>query len=230
MKEILRLLKRHLKLSTLFKLCILFLCITLVKPNFNEVKVTEYKRTSSIYLRASDFRRPPSGFMDLVVEEVHPLPPLHFNPLDITQPSNISKEHLSIYINKCCPLWSGLEEDLLAIDKKLNILFLLSVAQTETSTGRFCVGNYNCFNIRQHNSYTYVNYFSFAESIEDFADLILRGYVAEDAVWYEEPWQDYSGTWHTSASIYTIGIHYATSAWAPYVENLAWEIHSFCNR
>lgn len=150
-----------------------------------------------------------------------------FDPLDITKPSNLTKVELSEYLSTYCKYWVGLEDFLLSKDKEINLIFLLSVAKTETGAGQITHGSYNCFNIRQENSYAFVNYNSYEESIEDFIHLILRGYVAEDGIWYEEPWYDYNGNYHTSTSIHTIGLHYASEIWAPYIENIGYEIKNF---
>ena len=150
-----------------------------------------------------------------------------FDPYDITKPSNLTKPELSKYLSTYCKYWIGLEDFLLSKDKEINLIFLLSVAKTETGAGQVTHGSYNCFNIRQENSYAFVNYSSYEESIEDFIHLILNGYVAEDGIWYEEPWYDYSGNYHTSTSIRTIGLHYAGEIWAPYIENIGYEIKYF---
>ena len=150
-----------------------------------------------------------------------------FDPYDITKPSNLTKPELSKYLSTYCKYWIGLEDFLLSKDKEINLIFLLSVAKTETGAGQVTHGSYNCFNIRQENSYAFVNYSSYEESIEDFIHLILNGYVAEDGIWYEEPWYDYSGNYHTSTSIHTIGLHYAGEIWAPYIENIGYEIKYF---
>ena len=150
-----------------------------------------------------------------------------FDPYDITKPSNLTKPELSKYLSTYCKYWVGLEDFLLSKDKEINLIFLLSVAKTETGAGKVTHGSYNCFNIRQENSYAFVNYSSYEESIEDFIHLILNGYVAEDGIWYEEPWYDYRGNYHTSTSIHTIGLHYAGEIWAPYIENIGYEIKYF---
>ena len=150
-----------------------------------------------------------------------------FDPYDITKPSNLTKPELSKYLSTYCKYWVGLEDFLLSKDKEINLIFLLSVAKTETGAGQVTHGSYNCFNIRQENSYAFVNYSSYEESIEDFIHLILNGYVAKDGIWYEEPWYDYSGNYHTSTSIHTIGLHYAGEIWAPYIENIGYEIKYF---
>ena len=155
---------------------------------------------------------------------------VYFDPFDITQPSNLTYEQLHKYLATYCKNWVGLEDYLLSKDKEINLIFLLSVAKTETGAGIITHGWYNCFNIRQENSYAFVNYNSYEESIDDFIHLILNGYVAEDGIWYEEPWIDYNGVEHTSKSVHTIGLHYASEIWAPYIENICWEIKSFSEK
>lgn len=157
-------------------------------------------------------------------------PALSFNPYDITEPSNLTYRQLHNYLSAYCKNWVGLEDFLLQKDKEINLIFLLAVAKTETGAGIITHGYYNCFNIRQENSYYFVNYNSYEESIEDFIYLILKGYVAEDGTWYEQPWVDYIGMTHTSTSLHTIGLHYADSIWAPYIENIGWEIKAYAEK
>lgn len=165
--------------------------------------------------------------IDITLSEEETVEYFDFDPLDITKPSNLTKAELSEYLSTYCKYWVGLEDFLLSKDKEINLIFLLSVAKTETGAGQITHGSYNCFNIRQENSYAFVNYNSYEESIEDFIYLILKGYVAEDGIWYEEPWYDYNGNYHTSTSIHTIGLHYAGEIWAPYIENIGYEIKNF---
>ena len=215
------------KLIYFFTFINLFLSLNLLNCQYKDVK------SNIIYISIKDssvaptlYRIPPHRVSSIEVKIEEPQY-FEFDPYDITKPSNLTKAELSEYLSVYCKYWVGLEDFLLLKDKEMNLIFLLSVAKTETGAGQITHGSYNCFNIRQENSYAFVNYNSYEESIEDFIYLILKGYVAEDGIWYEEPWYDYSGNYHTSTSIHTIGLHYAGEIWAPYIENIGYEIKHF---
>ncbi len=214
------------KLIYFFTFVNLFLSLNLlnyqekdIKSNVIHISIEDSSIAPTLY------KIPPYRLIS--IEEKLNLQGFDFDPYDITKPSNLTKAELSKYLSIYCKYWVGLEDFLLSKDKEINLIFLLSVARTETGAGQFTRGNYNCFNIRQENSYAFVDYNSYEASIEDFIHLILKGYIAEDGTWYEEPWYDHNGNYHTSTSIHTIGLHYADEVWAPYVENIGYEIQYF---
>lgn len=140
---------------------------------------------------------------------------LHYNPDDITQPSQMTLEQLESFTQKYCPCWVGLEEHLLTLDDELNLIFLLSVGRMETWAGSECVGDYNSFNIR-YNSGGYVDYASYKDSIDDFVRLITEEYLDPD------------GLWHEGVSIESVSVHYAESTrWADGITDLGYEIYEY---
>ena len=139
---------------------------------------------------------------------------LHFNPEDVSQPSNMTLEQLKSFTVKYCPEWVGLEEYILTLDSEVNLIFLLSVARMETWAGIRTVGDYNCFNIR-YNSGAYCDYTSYTESIDHFVQLITEEYLNPEGRWYE------------GVSIHAIGLHYAQERWAPGITNLCYEIYEY---
>lgn len=215
------------KIIYFFTFVNLFLSLNL--SSYEPKDITIYISIKDSAVAPTLYRVPPHrvSSIDITLSEEEGVEYFDFDPLDITKPSNLTKAELSEYLSTYCKYWVGLEDFLISKDKEINLIFLLSVAKTETGAGQITHGSYNCFNIRQENSYAFVNYNSYEESIEDFIYLILKGYVAEDGIWYEEPWYDYSGNYHTSTSIHTIGLHYAGEIWAPYIESIGYEIKHF---
>lgn len=140
---------------------------------------------------------------------------IHFNPSDITEPSNMSRADIEDFVERRCSFWladSGIIDHLMDIDSEINLVFLLAVARTETGAGEVCVGWHNSFNVRNADG-TYTDYWSYTESIDDFVNLILTQYI------------DSEGDWHEGTSIDSINIHYAESPiWSEYVTNIGYEI------
>lgn len=141
---------------------------------------------------------------------------LHFNPDDISEPSNMTLEQLKSFTEVYCTSWVGLEDYILAKDSEVNLIFLLSVGRMETWAGEACVGDYNCFNIR-YDSGDYVDYTSYQASLDDFVRLITEEYLDPD------------GLWHEGTSIEAIGTHYAQPKWAPGITDLCYEIYDIIN-
>lgn len=145
-----------------------------------------------------------------VIEE--PLP-LIFDASDVRVPSNITEEQLHLFILRYCPEWVGLEETILQYDSRINLIFLLAVARAETWAGSAVVGDYNCFNTKDFYTGEYVDYESYAHSIDAFVRLIENQYLSEDGLW-----------WEGGYSVEKIGMHYATPVWAEGITKLAEEI------
>lgn len=140
---------------------------------------------------------------------------IHFNPSDITESSGMSRADIEDFVERRCSAWlsePGIIDHLVEIDSKMNVVFLLSVARTETGGGEVCVGWHNCFNVRNADG-SYTDYWSYTESIDDFVNLILSQYIDE------------AGDWHEGTSIDSINIHYAEApTWGEYVSDIGYEI------
>lgn len=140
---------------------------------------------------------------------------IHFNPSDITESSGMPRADIADFVERRCSAWlsePGIIDHLVEIDSKINVVFLLSVARTETGGGEVCVGWHNSFNVRNADG-SYTDYWSYTESIDDFVNLILSQYIAED------------GDWHEGTSIDSINIHYAEApTWGEYVADIGYEI------
>lgn len=156
-----------------------------------------------------------------VVEEEEESKEFTFDILDITKPSNISKKQLEYFIALRCPEWIGLEDYILSLDEKINIVFLLTVGRLESGAGYDVVGDFNCFNTRDFYTGKYINYNSYKESIDAFVNLILEQYCAEDGMWHEEYVKDEVSY---GKAIMAIAKHYADEEWGHNVINLGEEI------
>lgn len=166
----------------------------------------------------------PVAAVPVVVEDDYAVEDgLVFDVLDVTRPSNITREQLEYFISARCPRWIGLEDYILSFDDRINIVFLLAVARGETGAGANVVGSYNCFNVRSSRTGAYLNYSSYTESIDSFVNLILNSYCAEDGI-YHEVYVDSNGVPHGSA-IMGISRHYASEAWGHGIIRLGREIY-----
>lgn len=148
-----------------------------------------------------------------VTVEVECTLPLIFNALDVTQCSNMTLEQLKAFVARYCPEWVGLEEQILELDSRINLIFLLSVARCETGAGENVVGAFNCFNTKDFYTGDYVDYSTHYESIVHFCDLIEYDYVSPDGLWYGG-----------DSSLATIATTYASEAWGDGILELADEI------
>lgn len=135
-----------------------------------------------------------------------------YTPDDVRKPSGMTLEQLQRYVSVFCKPWVGLEEEILKYDNEVNLVFLLSVGRWETWGGEACVGEYNSFNIKYDDKDVYVDYDSYIEGIDAFVRLIKDRYLAED------------GKWHEGVSVESIGIHYATPAWAPVIADYGYTV------
>lgn len=135
-----------------------------------------------------------------------------YTPDDVRKPSGMTLEQLKCYVSVFCKPWIGLEEEILKYDSEVNLVFLLSVGRWETWGGEACVGEYNSFNIKYDDKDVYVDYDSYIEGIDAFVRLIRDRYLAED------------GAWHEGVSVESIGMHYATPAWAPVIADYGYEL------
>lgn len=135
---------------------------------------------------------------------------LHLNVYDVSEPSNLTVDHIKDFIANYTQ-WTGLEEYLISRDDDINLIFLLAVARTETGGGAKCVGNYNCFNIKDGKGH-YRDYNSYEESIDHFIRLINTHYIDPD------------GKYYNGTSIYDIAKNYASDYWGTYVANLAQDL------
>ena len=135
-----------------------------------------------------------------------------YTPDDVRKPSGMTLEQLQRYVSVFCKPWVGLEEEILKYDNEVNLVFLLSVGRWETWGGEACVGEYNSFNIKYDDKDVYVDYDSYIEGIDAFVRLIKDRDLAED------------GKWHEGVSVESIGIHYATPAWAPVIADYGYTV------
>lgn len=137
---------------------------------------------------------------------------IHLNVDNVAESSNLTKNQIKSFIKEYTE-WEGLEDYLIECDKEINLIFLLAVARTETGGGKYCVGTYNCFNIKGRNG-KYRNYDSYEESIDHFIRLIKDSYISPD------------GKYYCGEGIDDIGVHYATSNWGTYVTKLANQLYN----
>ena len=180
-------------------------------PEFEFVENVVSEGIVPVDIQADDAKEPIT-IEPAVPEPVIEIKTVHFNPWNITEPSNMSLADIEDFVARRCPEWRGLEGYLQSLDSRINLVFLFAVARMETWAGSECVGYYNCFNIRNPDG-SYTDYSSYTASIDDFVRLILDEYVNPD------------GLWHEGESISSIGVHYAEAAsWADAITELGYEI------